>query len=357
MRWLLLSALLVLTGCVSKITAQNGRFTLGYTASVQVENFVKPIAPGAKLDVHAFANGSSDKLAIVSASSTRPEILRVVAAADETVVLQGVAPGGAEITVRARDASGEELTDTMFFHVANAATHRLEHTCTEEAGATYVRGAPIDVFHGLATSDRRPVVGYEHLPVSIEPRGALDLAAQPQAGGLYRFTAPKAQARVVMRSLVDQGELTFQIVDAGDLTDADLYAPDEMLAGEVQYALARVEHGQAPLCSQNALTRARSLTPEVCRVTARLEDSTADENREQLAEIQALGFGHCEIEMTLPELAHGRGAVLRKKIRVGRVEYPRSRWEGILSWFILPRVVVLAWWASRWASRRRRRAP
>jgi hypothetical protein len=349
MRRVLAACLLTsLTSCYSKITAHDGRFTLGYAASVQVENFVKPIAPGAKLDLHAFANAGQDKLTIVSATSSKPGVLRVVSASNETVVVEGVTPGGAELEVTARDAIGSALVDTMFFHVAKPSVHRLEHWCTEEPDATYLRGADIDVFHGLATPDRRPVIGYDYLPVAIEPKGALDLVAHPQAGGLYRFVAKKAAPRITLRSLVDDGELTMRVVDAADISSAELHAPDTMVAGQMAYAVASLEHGSAPVCSQNALTRARSLTPRICRVTAKLDEDTAEENREQLAEITALAFGECEFEVTLPELARGRGIVLRRKIRVGRVEYPaESKWLAVGLAYWVPRLLIAAWMLLR----------
>jgi hypothetical protein len=351
-KWIV--ALAFLTGCYSKVTAQEGRFTLAYAASVQVENFVKPIAPGAKLDLHAFANGGQDKLTIVGARSSKPGVLRVVSAASETLVVEGIAPGGAELEVTVRDASGATLTDTMFFHVSKPATHGIEHTCTEEPNATYVRGANVDVFHGLATSDRRPVIGYDYAPVAIEPKGALDLVAQPQAGGLYRFVARKTAPRITVRSLVDGSELTMHVIEAADITSAELHAPDHMVAGQIGYAVARVEHGEAPVCSQNALTRARSLTPRTCSVSAKLDDSTGEENREQLAEITALAFGECEFEVTLPELAKGRGIVLRRRIRIGRIEYPketRAPWRSIGLSYLLPRLLVVALWLALRARR------
>ena len=117
------------------------------------------------------------------------------------------------------------------------------------------------------------------------------------------------------------------------------------------------------MCSQNALTRARSLTPDTCRVSARLEDSLDDSNRAQLAEIEGLKFGECRLELTLPELAGGRGITLRHTLKVGRTEYPgergaisvirdASRSSGLWACFLATRVAALALILA-WLRRRR----
>lgn len=333
-RALLVFALLGLPGCYSKITAYDQKFTIGYASPlVQVENFVKPIAPGAKLDLHVFTNGTSDKLTLVKAVSSKPSVLAVDKVSGETLTVLGGAPGGAELTITARGADGVELTDKMFFHVAKPASHKLEHSCTEDREAVYVRGASIDVFHSMATADNRAVIGYGWVPVAIEPAGALELTAQPQAGTVYRYTSASAQKQVTVRSLVDGTKLSLRVVDGSEITSARLHAADRMLVGQHDYVFAQTQLGPAPICNQNALTRARSLTPDICRVTARLDDSLDDSNREQLAEVTGLKYGTCELEVTLPELAGGRGITLRHKRKVGKVDYPselgRGWWVGL----------------------------
>jgi hypothetical protein len=320
-----LACLLALApGCYSKITAYEGNFTIGYASAVQIENFVKPIAPGAKLDLVVFANGTAEKLPILEVTSSKPGVLKVVAVRGTTFVVAGVAPGVSELTIAARDASGKRVTDKMFFHVAKPATHAIEHVCTEEPKAAYIRGTEVAVFHGLATADKRPVIGYDYVPLTIAPESALKFVAQPQAGSIYRYRAVKSNPAVTIKSNIDDKQLTARIVEPSEIKTARLFAPERMLAGGSAYVVGHVELADGtPVCSQNALTRARSLTPEICKVTAKLEDSLDDTNREQLAEVAALKYGTCELEMTFPELGD-RGLVLKQSIKVGRVEYPSA---------------------------------
>lgn len=344
-----------LFGCHSTITGYEGKFTLAYESSVDVTNFVKPIAPGAKLDVIAFKNGTDDELAIVKATSSKPSVISIDGVRAGKVTLLGREPGVAEIEVAVRDGAGKTVTDKMFFHVAKPATHGLEHSCTEDANATYVAGEPIDLFHGMATSDKRAIVGTGYVPMKVEPASALKLVAQPQAFNMYRFKSSGPMERVTVKSAVDEKTLTMRIVDKKDLTEARLLSPAQMIERQMQYAVARVRFGDAPLCHQNALTHAKSLTPEICKVTARLdEEGMADSNREQLAVIEGLKFGICEYEVTLPELANGKGIVLKGTTKVGRIELPggggaassghhcSTRWERAAIWFGTSRVVLLA---------------
>jgi hypothetical protein len=320
----------VLSGCYSKATAREGRLTFAYASTVEIENFVKPIAPGARLEVRAFANGTEEDLVITAARSSRPEVVAIREVRPHGVVLEGRAPGSAEIELTARDEVGGTLVDTMFFHVAAPTTHALEHACTEERDAVYVRGGDIFVHHGLATSDGRPVIGTGNAPFRVDPPESLELVAAPQAGGFYRLRAPRAEPRISLRSTVDDDELTLKIVDRGDLTEASLDHDAQLLEGEMGYVVARVSAGEATLCDQTALTRARSLTPDVCDVTARLDelDGPDDENREQLALVTARAFGVCKLEITLPELAGGRGVVLTGELQIGRVQYPADERAG-----------------------------
>jgi hypothetical protein len=337
LRALGLLAVLLTGGCYSKITAYEGNFTLGYESMVQIENFVKPIAPGAKVDLHVFANGENEQMPILEASSSKPGVVKIEQIKGSTLVVKGVSPGVAELTVAAR-IGGKRVQDKMFFHVAKPTIHSLEHSCTEAKSATYVRGSDVLLFHSLSTPDKRAVIGYDYTPVAISPPSVLDLIDQPQAGGLYHYTAKKAAESVSVTSEVDGSKLDLRVIEPGDIKEAQLIGPDKMIAGTVRYVFARTKFGAAPVCSQNQLTRAKSLTPEICKVTAKLDDSLDDTNRDQLAEVTGLKYGTCKFEVTLPELAGGKGLTLTRSIPIGKVEYPsdgrfRRIWEIALAVF------------------------
>ncbi len=356
------------SGCYSKATAYGAKFTFAYESFIDTENFVKPIAPGAKLEVAAWRNGTSDALAITGARSSKPNVVAIDKVGEKSIVLKGISEGNAEIEITAKDTSGKELVDKMFFHVAKPATHGLEHSCTEEPEAAYVRSQEIDIFHSLKTSDKRFVVGSDYAPFTVEPRGALKLVHQPQGSGIYVFTAPSAREQIKLRSTVDQKELTLKVVDIGSLKNVTLYASDRMLEGSTQYAFASVSLPGTTLCTQRALTKAKSLTPEICKVRATLDENPdKDSNREQLAVITALKFGVCKYEVVLPELNGGKGVTLSGETKVGRTQFPgeggasledRSRaWVGpALVAGLIRDSAGLAGFAFYWFVRRRRRA-
>jgi hypothetical protein len=361
-----------LSGCYSKATGYNGKLTFAYAAGAQFENFGKPIAPGAKLDLEAFANGSDDNLVITAVTSSRPGVIAIGPVTSHHVVLSAVEPGVADIEITARDGAGNTLVDKMFLHVDKPAVHALQHACTEDREAAYVVGETANVFHGLATKDGRPVIGYGYAPVKVAPESALELIAQPQGSSAYVFRVRSASSQVSIRSTVDDSALSLRLVKRGELKDAtiDCAGDCRTLEGQSRYLVANVTLGETPVCNQNALTKAVSLTPEICSVTAKLDDEGGDknENREQLAVLKGLKFGVCKYEVTLPELDGGKGVKLTGQAKVGRVEFPGEGARAEARHLVVPPAVSvrtllgLGWIAPKLGAlafvawRRRRRA-
>lgn len=321
------------SGCHSKATGYGGKFTFAYASGVEVENFMKPLAPGAKLEVVAFANGTEDELVITKATSSKPGVIAIDSVKDHTVVLKGIEPGVADLEFTARDKEGNLVVDKIFMHVARPTVHPLEHACTDATDAVYVRGEGVNVFHGLATSDGRHVIGTDYAPVRVEPARALELIGQPQDSSVYMYRANAKAEKVSVRSTVDGSTITLRVVERGDLEEATLACAGDcrVVEGRSQYVVARVKMGETTVCSQNALTKARSLTPEVCTVSANLDDEEGvDSNREQLAVVKGVKFGLCKFEVTLPELDGGKGVRLAGSAKIGRLEFPndQGRSEG-----------------------------
>jgi hypothetical protein len=249
--------------------------------------------------------------------------------------------------------------------------HPLEHGCTDKRDAVYVSGEPVNVFHTLTTADGRHVIGYDYAPVRIEPKSALDLVAQPQDGAVYVYKARGKHEKVSVRSTVDDSALSLRIVDRGDLKEATIACTGDcrVVEGGSQYVIARVSMGEAPVCNQTALTRARSLTPEICSVSGNLDDEDGvDSNREQLAVVKGIKFGLCKFEVTLPELDGGRGVRLTGSAKVGRLEFPNDQgrstswplhernlpvWAIGAAWWTLPKLLALI--VVGWGHRRRPR--
>lgn len=74
--WLLL--LLLVPGCFSRITGDAGLLDLRYEADDAVENFNKPIAVGARLDLEVLLPGEEETASLESVSSSAPDVLSVV---------------------------------------------------------------------------------------------------------------------------------------------------------------------------------------------------------------------------------------------------------------------------------------
>lgn len=95
-----------------------------------------------------------------------------------------------------------------------------------------------------------------------------------------------------MRSTVDGSELALRVVERGELKTATMRVPARLLERQAAFAVVDVIHGDTPVCNQTARTRARSLTPATCEVTAKMEDEPSeDENHAQLARVTAARRG------------------------------------------------------------------
>ena len=75
--------------------------------------------------------------------------------------------------------------------------------------------------------------------------------------------------------------------------------------------------------------------------------------------MKGLKFGECELEMTLPELAGGRGVVLTGRMKVGRVQFPgegktaSAPSGGSKAWQMLERSrVASSWLDGSWTATR-----
>ena len=335
-------------GCYSKATAYDARFTFAYAAGGDFENFQKPIAPGAKLDVVVFANGTEDKLVITSARSSKAGVIAVESVGERTLTLKGMAPGVADIEVTARDSSGKTLVDRVYLHVEKPTVHGISHSCTDGAEAIYVENTDLWVYHALATSDGRPVIGYDYVPLRIEPASGLRLVSHPQGSAAYLYRAPQASPKISLRSTIDDSAISMRIVKQGDLKTATLECGGEcaVLERHARYVFAHVSAGETPVCSQGALTKARSLTPAICSVSADLEDDEgADSNHEQLAVVMGIKLGICKYEITLPDLDGGKGLRLTGEMKVGRLQFPGDRADAPdADRRALVKKVFSAWW-------------
>ncbi|MFB6374696.1 MAG: hypothetical protein ABEN55_16605, partial [Bradymonadaceae bacterium] len=124
---------------------------------------------------------------ILEAISQNPDVARVAGTVDHLFVVEGVEPGRAEFTVRARDADGEIRRDTVSLRVARprsvhlhpkkavAFTGRIVNARDPAVGdkkLTVTTGSRIRIGWTRETAGGEPLVGYGVYPIAIQPSGA-----------------------------------------------------------------------------------------------------------------------------------------------------------------------------------------
>lgn len=361
--FLLVAFALFVTGCMSKLTGVNQRITFAYLAAESIENFHKPIAAGARLDLHAMELTDDDEaMTIVAAASHDPEVLSVECLENDRVVLLGRAVGSARIEVTARDRYGKQHTDVVDMSVRSPDHVAFGHSCTDELFAVYPAGTEITLPWAMYQEDERPLVGYGFHPFRATPAGAMEFLESRETGMLrVRTGAPRHRASI--RSTIDDALLGLAFARPKDV-DGITTDSDEMilLEGDEAFAFFRPTVAGVPFCDAGLETLARSKTPEICEASGKLDDDDDEEsNRIGFAKIHARRFGHCEIEVVFPEAASGAGVAKTVTIPVGKLpsaseeeQSPEPAWWGALLALLAPLVFAPA--LLVWRSMMRRRA-
>lgn len=357
---LLIAALLALPACYSRLTGNAGEFTFGYLTDVELENFNKPLAPGSKLDLVAFENGSEDTtLEVVSARSSKPDVLTVTTTSDERATVEAVSEGEARIEMTARRADGTEVDDAVYMNVAEPTDIELGHSCTDADMAAYIASDKLAVPFQLSTDDGRTVIGEDYLPVEPEPKGSLKYIGKPRGQSWLYFLGGPPADRMRLRSTVDDTSLWMRLVRRSDVDQLRPTPPSERaqtVVGEQTSVAVLPLADHDPVCQSNAMTRAKSLTPDICEVSADLDGDGSNWNRQQLAIVEGRAFGTCRARITLPETDGGDGLSHTFEVPVGKFPDEETSTaerddDDDPPWYVAPLLALLAplllgplWW-------------
>ncbi|MFW6058500.1 MAG: hypothetical protein ACOC9W_06560 [Persicimonas sp.] len=363
-----------LCGCFSRLTGNAGEFTFGYETDIQLENFNKPLAPGSRLDLVAFEGATdTEQMRVVSAESSDTSVLTVAATTTRHATIEAGEAGHAKITMTVEKSDGSTVEDSVFMNVAEPVELALGHTCADTEQAAYEADGRVVLPFEMTAADGRAVIGEAYRPVRVEPEGALDFVAKPTGRSALVFRAGPPADEVRVRSTVDNTSLALRLVQRADI-DELLPAPStthaRTVVGENTFVAVMPMAGVDPVCQSRALTKAESLTPEICHVSADLEGGSKDWNRSQMAKIEGRSFGMCRYKIILPEAASGDGLETTLSIPVG--EFPDGEDDAVagsqpdrehresVPWYLAPLMALLtpalaapfAWWLMRRRNRR-----
>lgn len=322
-----LAAAVLTTGCVSRVTGNEGNLVFSYAADDNLLDFNKPIAVGGRIDLAVTEVGNNKTVSLQTATSDAPKVLEVKASEGSSITLEGVADGNAEISVTARTASAETVSDSVNMTVRAAEVLKLRHACTSATTAHYLVGNLALLPFELERSNGQAVIGYGYYPVSISPDKAMTLETTHKSQQYLWLQMGSSAATITLASTIDSATLTLELVEAGAidgaLLDGDALATTA-IAGTKKLVHVRPTVGSSPVCGANTEISAVSTAPEVCKVKAL---SVANEASGVVdawgwVEVDALAVGKCTFDVSYPKAKAGAGVTVGQTLDVVEIKTP-----------------------------------
>lgn len=321
------AATLLATGCVSRVTGNEGNLVFSYAADDNLLDFNKPIAVGGRIDLAVTEVGNNKTVTLQTATSDAPKILEVAASEGSSLTLQGVSDGNAEIAVTARTASGDTVSDAVNMLVRTAEVLKLRHACTSATKAHYLVGNLALVPFELERSNGQAVIGYGYYPVKITPETAMTLETTHKAQQYLWLQMGAAPASITLASTLDSTSLTLELVEPsaidGALLDGDALATTSF-AGTKKLVHVRPTVGGSPVCGANTEVTAVSTATDICKVKAL---SVANEASGVVdawgwVEVEGLKVGKCTFDVTYPKAKDGTGVTVSQTLDVVELTTP-----------------------------------
>jgi len=304
-----LGALAVLiAGCFSNLTGNEGNFQFSYQADDWITDFNKPVAPGAYLDITVREVGTFGAIDLTSAAYDDEAVLRVDSFDGSVVTVQGVADGTALLSVEGTTPSGEALTDSVNMLCATPEVLILAHTCDTAPEAAYLTGQRVWVPFEMQRANSQPVIGYGYYPVSVDTDAAtLDASASNQQW--MAFDTADAEGVAVISSTIDDTTLTLDVVAPTSIDDVQEPIPfvaEDIDVGDVNAFFVRPMAGGLVVCQPDVDKTVASDTPEICDVRD-TEPVTEADHEYGWFEIEGVAEGTCLYTVTYPDGAGGEG--------------------------------------------------
>lgn len=313
----------LLVGCESRLTGERAELVFAYDAHEDVENFNKPIALGARVELRVTEVGSDDVVDVVDVKST--EHLEYVDSVANLFELKAKKAGTARITVLAETDYDGARRDTVTMRVEPIHAVHFEHVCTDSNAAVYLAGSEgVEIAWFRETSRGEPLIGGGVYPVAATPEGAAVLRRDDEDQSHLRFDLPEAAERIKIYSpTLEHDPIFMKVIDHSDV---DRIAIDEFDDDLVLFeehwdeAYFQPTYQGEVVCEATLRVDAKSLTPDVCDVQPGFPDEP-EAALEGIVSIFGKKMGVCRYEAWYP----GTRARDEFQARVGRVEVPAPR--------------------------------
>ncbi len=310
---LALAGLMTVTvGCRSRITGNEGNFQFSYVADERVNDFNKPIAIGASLDIEVTDVGQLRPVTLSAAESDDTAVLEVTSFEGSNVTVHGVADGEPLLSVTGTTASGEELSDSVNLLVRAPEVLRLAHTCSTTGTAAYITSQRVYVPFEMERANGQPIIGYGLYPATPSDAAALTLDAAASNQQFMAFDTGAAAATLTLDSDIDDTSLAVQLVDQGAIDGVEepiAFVLEDIDVGDVNAFYVRPTTGGTTICQADIDKTVQSDTPAVCDVRVRGEAEEGGDAVHEFGwfEIEGVAAGTCSYTVTFPGGSGGGG--------------------------------------------------
>lgn len=307
-----LVAALLSSGCVSRLTGNEGNLVFSYAADDDVADFNKPIAVGAKLDISVRTAGTNELVALQSAIVEDPSVLEVVSASGSAMTLAGKGTGNTLISVSAKQPDGTVVDDSVNLGTRVPERLKLHHYCSNDGAAPYLVGNEVLVPYDLEMTNGQAVIGYGYWPIDMEPASAATLNQTNKAQQHLWLKLGDTPGKLTLNSQIDDTTLELDLVAPGAIDDALLdggAAAKTAFVGTTHFVLIRPQTGGRTICQANTEMTATTTTPDACDVEALTIERKDDGLVNAWGWVQVKGkqVAKCNITVTYPKAADGAG--------------------------------------------------
>ncbi len=307
MRRLIALLPLVAIGCQSGLTGNEGNFKFSYTADDDINDFNKPVAVGAFLDLEVHAVGTLSPVELTAAAFDDPTVLDVVAFSGKDITIQGMGEGLALLEVEG-DVGGSSLPDSVNMQSKVPEVLKLHHTCTAGTDAAYIVERDIVVSFDMEMSNSQPVIGYGYYPVSLTGADATLLDNNTSQVWIAIGTGTTSETMEIV-SDIDGTSLLMQVATEADIDGVEepvAFVIEDIDAGDTNAFFVRPMLGDLVFCQSDVPMTVASDTPDICTTSAHDPDGDG-EHETGWFNVTGVAEGTCQYTVTYPGGAAGAG--------------------------------------------------
>ncbi|MCP4809141.1 MAG: hypothetical protein GY913_13000 [Proteobacteria bacterium] len=307
MKRLILLAPLLATGCQSTLTGNEGNFRFSYMADDWVNDFNKPVAVGASLDIEVRGVGSNTPVTLSSAAYDDAAVLEVTSFDGMDIIVTGTGDGLALLEGEG-ELDGETLTDSVNMQAAVPEVLMLAHACSTANEAAYILDRDVVVAFEMQMENTQPVIGYGYYPVELDSTSAA-VEHDSTSQIWISVNTGDVEESITMSSTIDDTTLTMELAEEGRIDGVEeptAWVVEDIDVGDTNAFFIRPMIGELVVCQSDVLMTVASDTPETCAVHE--HDPEGDgENETGWFAVEGVGAGTCLYTVTYASGAEGEG--------------------------------------------------